>query len=106
MLTSQLLARRVAAFDKSPLNYCRLRALYRTLLTADFAAPTNERPDPQRNYTEEEWYAAREAQGGGNAHEVVDIFWLSNSVSQTHVLQARLELIDRRARCWSCWTCR
>lgn len=75
-----LLARRSAAFDTSPLNLCKLRALYRTLLTIDFASQTNERPDPKREYTEDEWHAYRKLQCGSRAseaHEVVDQFWLS-----------------------------
>lgn len=78
-----LVARRSAAFDTSPLNLCKLRALYRTLLTIDFAAQTNERPDPRRAYTEEEWYAYRKKACGSRsaeAHEVVDQFWLSPTV--------------------------
>lgn len=59
---------------------CKLRALYRTLLTVDFAAPTNERPDPKRAYTEDEWNAYRKQSGHKDAHEVVDQFWLSPSV--------------------------
>lgn len=77
-----LVARRAAAFDSSPLNLCRLRALYRTLLTIDFAAMTNERADPKRTYTEDEWNAYRKQQCGtraGEAHEVVDQFWLSST---------------------------
>jgi hypothetical protein len=81
MRARQLLARRVAAFDQSPLNVCKLRALYRTLLTIDFAAPTNERPDPKRGYTEDEWFAYRRLSGAKDGHEVVDQFWLSQSVS-------------------------
>lgn len=75
-----LVARRTAAFDSSPLNLCKARALYRTLLTIDFAAMTNERPDPKRAYTEDEWNAYRKQQCGARAneaHEVVDQFWLS-----------------------------
>ncbi|KAL7420018.1 hypothetical protein Q5752_004982 [Cryptotrichosporon argae] len=77
-----LVARRQAAFDQSPLNVCRLRALYRTLLTIDFASPTNERPDPARAYTEDEWMAYRKSQLGSraDAHEIVDLFWLSPTV--------------------------
>lgn len=78
------MARRQASFDQSPLNVCKLRSLYRTLLTIDFAAKTDERPNPQRSYTEEEWYAYRKLQYGdksNEAHEVVDIFWLSPIVS-------------------------
>ncbi|TXT07488.1 hypothetical protein VHUM_03208 [Vanrija humicola] len=77
-----LVARRAAAFDSSPLNLCRLRALYRTLLTIDFAAMTNERADPKRTYTEDEWNAYRKQQCGARAaeaHEVVDQFWLSST---------------------------
>nr|XP_019014623.1 uncharacterized protein I206_00706 [Kwoniella pini CBS 10737]OCF53404.1 hypothetical protein I206_00706 [Kwoniella pini CBS 10737] len=75
-----LLARRLAAFDSSPLNICRLRALYRTLLTIDFAAPTQDTPDPKREYTEDEWKAYRKLACGrraAEAHEVIDQFWLS-----------------------------
>ncbi|BEI95319.1 hypothetical protein CcaverHIS631_0102680 [Cutaneotrichosporon cavernicola] len=77
-----LVARRAAAFDTSPLNLCKFRALYRTLLTIDFAAMTNERPDPKREYTTDEWYAYRKKSGprGTDAHEVVDQFWLSAQV--------------------------
>lgn len=78
-----LVARRSAAFDTSPLNLCKFRALYRTLLTIDFAAMTNERPDPKREYTEDEWYAYRKKACGtrcNEAHEVVDQFWLSPNV--------------------------
>ncbi|TXT05293.1 uncharacterized protein COLE_06613 [Cutaneotrichosporon oleaginosum] len=77
-----LVARRTAAFDTSPLNLCKFRALYRTLLTIDFAAMTNERPDPKREYSADEWYAYRKRSGakGADAHEVVDQFWLSSQV--------------------------
>ncbi|WWD16324.1 hypothetical protein CI109_100750 [Kwoniella shandongensis] len=78
-----LLARRLAAFDSSPLNMCKLRALYRTLLTIDFAAQTQDQPDPKRAYTEEEWNAYRKLACGsraGEAHEVIDQFWLSSNV--------------------------
>ncbi|RSH94882.1 hypothetical protein EHS25_004688 [Saitozyma podzolica] len=81
-----LLARRVAGFDHSPLNVCKLRALYRTLLTVDFAAPTNERPDPKRVYTEDEWNAYRKQSGHKDAHEVVDQFWLSPSARSLLVI--------------------
>ena len=80
----QLVARRQASFDQSPLNVCKLRSLYRTLLTIDFAARTEERPNPARNYTEDEWYAYRKLQHGtreNEAHEVMDIYWLSPFVS-------------------------
>lgn len=83
-LTSQLVARRQAAFDQSPLNMCKLRSLYRTLLTLDFAAKTVERPYQPRKYSEQEWYAYRKSQYGsqaGSAHEVMDQFWLSSTVS-------------------------
>ena len=73
----------MAAFNQSPLNVCKLRALYRSLLTIDFAAPTNERPDPKRAYSEVEWYAYQKNANGGRApeaHEVVDQFWLSPTV--------------------------
>lgn len=76
-----LVARRSAAFDTSPLNLCKFRALYRTFLTIDFAAMTNERPDPKREYTSDEWYAYRRKASRGEAHEVVDQFWLSSNVS-------------------------
>lgn len=75
--------RRTAHFDWSPLNACRLRALYRTLLTIDFAAQTQDQPDPKRAYTPEEWYAYRRLACGprsGEAHEVIDQFWLSPAV--------------------------
>lgn len=65
--------------------------MYRSLLTIDFAARTDERPSPQREYTEDEWYAYRKLQYGskaGEAHEVIDIFWLSPFVSQ--ILEADL----------------
>nr|ODO00898.1 hypothetical protein L204_01621 [Cryptococcus depauperatus CBS 7855] len=78
-----LLMRRTAIFDYSPLNACRLRALYRTLLTIDFAAPTTDQPDPKREYTPEEWYAYRKLTCGSRAeeaHEVVDQFWMSSTV--------------------------
>lgn len=88
LTSGQLLARRIAAFDRSPLNYCKLRALYRTLLTTDFAAPTNERPDSSRQYTEDEWYTYQAARDRDkdtpSAHEVVDIFWLSAAVRYHH----------------------
>ena len=80
----QLLARRLAAFDTSPLNCSKLRSLYRTLLTIDFACPTNERPDPSRAYTADEWTAYQKLANGGThpeAHEVVDQFWWSANVS-------------------------
>ncbi|WRT63867.1 uncharacterized protein IL334_000792 [Kwoniella shivajii] len=80
-----LLARRFAAFDSSPLNVCKLRALYRTLLTIDFAAPTTDSPDPKREYTEEEWKAYRKLTCGeraSEAHEVIDQFWLSPMARQ------------------------
>lgn len=89
-----LVARRAAAFDSSPLNLCKLRALYRTLLTIDFAAMTNERPDPKRAYTEEEWYAYRKKACGARsaeAHEIVDQFWLSPTV------RGLLDLLDTYA---------
>jgi hypothetical protein len=73
----------VAAFNSSPLNVCKLRALYRTLLTIDFAPPTNERPDPYRAYTAEEWTAYQRLANGGrapHAHEVIDQFWWSPAV--------------------------
>ncbi len=55
--------------------------MYRTLLTIDFAAQTQEKPDPNRKYTENTWRAYQKLAGGkGDAHEVVDQFWLSNSV--------------------------
>ncbi|WVQ83919.1 hypothetical protein IAT38_006063 [Cryptococcus sp. DSM 104549] len=75
-----LLARRLAAFDSSPLNACRLRAHYRTLLTIDFAAQTQDAPDPKRTYTVDEWHAYRRLACGAraeDAHEVIDQFWLS-----------------------------
>ncbi|KAK8861753.1 hypothetical protein IAR55_002576 [Kwoniella newhampshirensis] len=78
-----LLARRLAAFDTSPLNMCKLRALYRTLLTIDFAAQTQDQPDPKRAYTEDEWNTYRKLACGSRAdeaHEVVDQFWLSSNV--------------------------
>ncbi|KAE8538965.1 hypothetical protein D1P53_005334 [Cryptococcus gattii VGV] len=78
-----LLMRRTAHFDWSPLNACRLRALYRTLLTIDFAAQTQDHPDSKRAYTAEEWYAYRRLACGprsGEAHEVIDQFWLSPAV--------------------------
>lgn len=85
-----LVARRTAAFDSSPLNLCKLRALYRTLLTIDFASMTNERPDLKREYTEDEWNAYRKLQCGtrsADAHEVVDQFWLSaNARSLLNIL--------------------
>ncbi|KAK4686957.1 hypothetical protein P7C73_g3159, partial [Tremellales sp. Uapishka_1] len=77
-----LLARRSVAFEQSPLNACKLRALYRTLLTIDFTAPTNEKPDPKRTYTYEEWEAYRRLSNGGKpteAHEIIDQFWLSDT---------------------------
>ncbi|WWC85972.1 uncharacterized protein L201_000842 [Kwoniella dendrophila CBS 6074] len=80
-----LLARRLAAFDSSPLNVCKLRALYRTLLTIDFAAPTQNSPDPTRSYTENEWNAYRKLACGSRAseaHEVIDQFWLSSMARQ------------------------
>jgi hypothetical protein len=83
-LTTQLVARRLAAFDQSPLNACKLRSLYRTLLTLDFAAKTVERPCQNRRYTDEEWHAYRKSQYGTQAefaHEVLDQFWLSSTVS-------------------------
>lgn len=91
----------MAAFDASPLNACRLRALYRTLLTIDFAAPTNERPDPTRAYTDDQWYAYRRQQLGGRAmggHEVVDIFWLSPAVSSLESLCLLLCCFHRLAQ--------
>ncbi|OCF36246.1 hypothetical protein I316_02119 [Kwoniella heveanensis BCC8398] len=78
-----LLARRLAAFDSSPLASCKLRALYRTILTIDFAAPTQDSPDLTREYTEEEWNAYRKLACGSRAneaHEVIDQFWLSENV--------------------------
>nr|XP_018266855.1 uncharacterized protein I303_00835 [Kwoniella dejecticola CBS 10117]OBR89013.1 hypothetical protein I303_00835 [Kwoniella dejecticola CBS 10117] len=78
-----LLARRLAAFDSSPLNICRLRALYRTLLTIDFAAPTQDSPDLKREYTEDEWKAYRKLACGrraAEAHEVIDQHWISPMV--------------------------
>ncbi|WVF66068.1 hypothetical protein IAT40_000807 [Kwoniella sp. CBS 6097] len=78
-----LLARRLAAFDSSPLATCKLRALYRTILTIDFAAPTQDSPDPRREYTEEQWNAYRKLACGSRAneaHEVIDQFWLSENV--------------------------
>jgi hypothetical protein len=80
----QLLARRLAAFDQSPLNACKLRALYRTILDINFAQMTNERPDPMA-YTAQEWEAYRRFANEGKApeaHEVVDLFWLSGTVSR------------------------
>ena len=77
------LARRQAAFDQSPLNLCKLRALYRSLLTIDFVPATQERPDPKREYTENEWLAYQKLANNGRApqaHEVVDIWWLSTNV--------------------------
>jgi hypothetical protein len=82
-LTPQLVARRLAAFDQSPLNACKLRSLYRTLLTLDFAAKTVERPCENRRYTDAEWHAYRKSQYGTqaeSAHEVLDQFWLSSTV--------------------------
>lgn len=79
----KLVARRTAAFDTSPLNACRHRALYRTLLTIDFASPTNERPDPARTYSEDQWNAYCREQLGWKAsqgHEIIDFFWLSTEV--------------------------
>ncbi|WVW81980.1 hypothetical protein I302_103984 [Kwoniella bestiolae CBS 10118] len=84
-----LLARRLAAFDSSPLNVCKLRALYRTLLTIDFAAPTQDSPDPKRDYTEEEWKAYRKLACGSRAaeaHEVIDQFWLSSMARQLLII--------------------
>ncbi|OCF73509.1 hypothetical protein I204_05351 [Kwoniella mangroviensis CBS 8886] len=84
-----LLARRLAAFDSSPLNVCKLRALYRTLLTIDFAAPTQDSPDPKREYTEEEWNAYRKLACGSRAaeaHEVIDQFWLSSMARQLLII--------------------
>ncbi|WVQ93692.1 hypothetical protein IAU59_000768 [Kwoniella sp. CBS 9459] len=78
-----LLARRLAAFDSSPLASCKLRALYRTILTIDFAAPTQDSPDRSREYTEEQWNAYRKLACGSRAneaHEVIDQFWLSENV--------------------------
>lgn len=78
----QLLARRQYAFETSPLNLCKLRALYRSLLTIDYAAPTNDQPDPSRLYSADEWYAYRKfvtGPGAREAHEVVDIPWLSDT---------------------------
>jgi len=66
------------------LNVCKLRSLYRTLLTVDFAAKTDERPDPNRNYKSNDWLAYRKSQQGSQAHEaheIVDQFWLSSAVS-------------------------
>lgn len=80
----KLVARRQAAFDQSPLNVCKLRSLYRTLLTVDFAAKTDEKPDPDRAYKTNEWMAYRKSQHGAQAHEaheIVDQFWLSSGVS-------------------------
>jgi hypothetical protein len=80
----QLVARRQAAFDQSPLNVCKLRSLYRTLLTVDFAAKTEERPGEDRAYTINEWHAYRKSQYGSQAHEaheIIDQFWLSPAVS-------------------------
>ncbi|ORX35350.1 hypothetical protein BD324DRAFT_609586 [Kockovaella imperatae] len=77
------LARRLASFDQSPLNLCKLRALYRSLLTIDFVPPTQDRPDPKRAYTEKEWLAYQKLANNGRApmaHEVVDIWWLSPNV--------------------------
>jgi hypothetical protein len=77
-------ARRQAAFDQSPLNLCKLRSLYRSLLTLDFAAKTDERPSERRGYSTEEWHAYRKSQYGSqaeSAHEVLDQFWLSSTVS-------------------------
>lgn len=53
-------------------------------MTIDFAPPTNERPDPFRAYTVEEWQAYQKLANGGKAltaHEVIDQFWWSSSVS-------------------------
>jgi len=69
---------------------CKLRALYRTLLTIDFAAQTQEKPETKRSYTEEQWRAYQKLAGGkGDAHEVVDQFWLSKEVRL-----ARLACVD------------
>ncbi|WVR03639.1 hypothetical protein IAU60_000633 [Kwoniella sp. DSM 27419] len=97
-----LLARRLAAFDSSPLNACKLRALYRTLLTIDFAAPTTDLPNPKRDYTEEEWQAYRKLACGSRAkeaHEVIDLFWLSPNVrSLLTILDVHSADVARRAK--------
>ncbi|ORY24468.1 hypothetical protein BCR39DRAFT_546724 [Naematelia encephala] len=93
-----LVARRIAAFDQSPLNMCKLRALYRTLLTIDFAAATNERPDRSRAYTEHEWVAYQKFAGHqSDTHEVVDIFWLSSNV-RTLLAILDISSLDQNAR--------
>lgn len=90
-LIKQLLARRQYAFDTSPLNLCKMRALYRNLLTIDYAAPTNEKPDPTRQYSDDEWHAYQKLTVGPRAHEaheVVDIPWLSDTA------RALLNILD------------
>ncbi|WVQ76655.1 hypothetical protein IAR50_006329 [Cryptococcus sp. DSM 104548] len=84
-----LLMRRTGNFDQSPLNACRLRAHYRTLLTIDFSTATSDRPEPGRQYTLQAWEAYRRLACGpkaGEAHEVLDQWWQSPVVRHLLIL--------------------
>ncbi|ODN75215.1 hypothetical protein L202_06412 [Cryptococcus amylolentus CBS 6039] len=84
-----LLMRRTGNFDQSPLNECRLRAHYRTLLTIDFSTATSDRPEPDRQYSLQAWEAYRRLACGpkaGEAHEVLDQWWQSPVVRHLLIL--------------------